>query len=157
MFSSSRSVLTCSNQISNSCRGFAAKTRQNTRITFGRLSTLKKTASALAVAGGVAAGGWVLKSAVVGSSPSPFNNVIFAASTPIKSSADFPVVSPESSLEEKDWMSMPITDVDLLDTEKGEMKRKMELFIMGLQGKICKEIEELEEDRKFQVITVISK
>jgi len=31
------------------------------------------------------------------------------------------------------------------------MKRKMELFIMALQGKICKELQELEEDSKFQV------
>ena len=27
----------------------------------------------------------------------------------------------------------------------------METFIMGLQAKICKELEELEEDRKFKV------
>ena len=105
------------------------------------------------VVGSVAAGAYLTRdsqSLETAGLPS-LGGQVLAATFPVKSTADFPVVSPQSSLREKDWMAMPITEVEVLEAERGEMKRKMEAFIMGLQGKICKELEELEEDRKFQV------
>lgn len=63
----------------------------------------------------------------------------------------FEAVTVESSLRDKNWMSDPITSVAQLEERKSEMRSRMELFIMGLQGKICKELEKVEEDKRFQV------
>jgi len=177
MFPSSgtRSVATLSKQFTHSCRallnghgGAAATTTTPTMATFltttgrrVRQGSFSAVAAGATILGGVAVGGWLTKEVFLsatedGNSDSLLRRLtgssrVSAASFPVKSAADFPVVSPESSLRDKDWMSMPITDVDLLETERGEMRRKMETFIMGLQAKICKELEELEEDRKFKV------
>lgn len=60
-------------------------------------------------------------------------------------------MTPSSSLKNKEWMTEPITPASVIEAEKDEMKRRMETFILGLQGQICKELENLEEDKKFLI------
>ncbi|XP_070569167.1 oxygen-dependent coproporphyrinogen-III oxidase-like [Ptychodera flava] len=48
------------------------------------------------------------------------------------------------------FMAEPLTDIETLQEGKS-MKHRMELYIMNLQGKICKELEDLDFDKKFHV------
>ena len=169
MLPTSRSLLTRSKQFSGAIRNLADKSGQKNHHASESSSShplSSWTARAAAVVAGVGVAGWMAAAVFededdslrhrrrrrLFSSSSSIGGVL-AASVPVKSAADFPVVSAETSLGEKEWMAAPITDVDLLESERDQMRRKMEAFIMGLQGKICKELEELEEDSKFTVRT----
>lgn len=58
----------------------------------------------------------------------------------------------ESGNETQKFMSMPLTNYEILKAKsKDDMKAKMELFIMEMQGEICKKLEKLDGKKTFHI------
>ncbi|CAD5117143.1 DgyrCDS5949 [Dimorphilus gyrociliatus] len=58
----------------------------------------------------------------------------------------------DSKSEIAKFMSVPLTDYETLKKEsKNDMKAKMELFIMEMQGEICRKLEKLDGKQNFQI------
>jgi len=56
-----------------------------------------------------------------------------------------------SSIDTSGFMAQPITDVDHLQKNQADMKSKMELMILRIQGEVCRALEEQDGDAKFKV------
>ena len=54
------------------------------------------------------------------------------------------------TLNVSQFMAEPLTEVDTLENSMDDMKSRMEIMILGVQGDICKKLEEI-EGGKFQV------
>ena len=52
--------------------------------------------------------------------------------------------SAKSKLDTRNFMALPITNIEILEKKSGEMKTKMELMIMRIQADFCKSLEKLE-------------
>lgn len=49
------------------------------------------------------------------------------------------------------WMSEPITNVEILEKNKTDMKCRMEALIMRIQAEVCRALEEQDGEKKFLV------
>ncbi|XP_046346421.2 oxygen-dependent coproporphyrinogen-III oxidase-like [Haliotis rufescens] len=59
--------------------------------------------------------------------------------------------SVDSKSERQMWMAEPITEMDDLQKNSGDMKMRMEKMIMRIQGEVCRALEEADGEKKFLV------
>lgn len=57
----------------------------------------------------------------------------------------------QSKIDTSVFMAKPITDLKTLEQNPDDMKTKMELMILKVQGSICRELERLDGEQKFKV------
>ncbi|XP_015585591.1 oxygen-dependent coproporphyrinogen-III oxidase isoform X2 [Cephus cinctus] len=64
----------------------------------------------------------------------------------IYGTSNFGVQAAEAPINNKEFMAEPITSIEKLEKNRGNMKTKMELLIMKIQSDFCKALELFEDD-----------